>query len=506
MKLNEYLAKNAVKLMIKGSGEKNPTRQTNDLGMYDYVENLESVLGKMVWICDYRANADPTKKPIRNIKPTPVVVTDAKETSKTIYYSPVYFRPVNRGKISSTVIAPLDNTGYRCCSGTSVNIFYTKEECVKCYREQVRQADEIYEKEKARIIKEFDARMQILNDSLTPFNDVPQSDYTVVAKMDVTNDSLGYNEKNRHFYLETTRTMIPTRYTIEMLKMQALIGLVDELRANTTWQKGVGYRLIGGHVARALFTQCKATNGNLLTLSTLNVDTIKECNIPGFSDAIYAALDAMLSSAEFTQEVNTLHDAGVNLDYHAPAGANDESAPLAGKTFVITGTLPSMSRDEAKTYIEAHGGKVSGSVSKKTSYLVAGEAAGSKLDKANSLGVGRPQGHVPVRRSCGMYDFDRIVKAAESCDFHDAFASDIKRCENALGMGGLMAINAECWLDVLSAMPDTEIAEYVRTKYKPGLLNPFKGTSLYIKATNTRANFFQKSLYSFLTACTTPIK
>ena len=78
-----------------------------------------------------------------------------------------------------------------------------------------------------------------------------------------------------------------------------------------------------------------------------------------------------------------------------------------------------------------------------------------------------------------MYDFDRIVKAAESCDFHDAFAFDIKRCENALGMGGLMAINAECWLDVLSAMPDAEIAEYVRTKYKPGLLNPFKGTSLY---------------------------
>lgn len=151
--------------------------------------------------------------------------------------------------------------------------------------------------------------------------------------------------------------------------------------------KGLGYRLIGGHVARALFTQCKATNGNLLTLSTLNVDTIKKCNIPGFSDAIYAALDAMLSSAEFKQEVNTLHDAGVNLDYHALAGANDESGPLAGKTFVITGTLPSMSRDEAKTYIEAHGGKVSGSVSKKTSYLVAGEAAGSKLDKANALGV-----------------------------------------------------------------------------------------------------------------------
>ena len=60
---------------------------------------------------------------------------------------------------------------------------------------------------------------------------------------------------------------------------------------------------------------------------------------------------------------------------------------LSGKTFVITGTLPTMSREEAKTFIEAHGGKVTGSVSKKTSYLVAGEAAGSKLDKANALGI-----------------------------------------------------------------------------------------------------------------------
>lgn len=81
-----------------------------------------------------------------------------------------------------------------------------------------------------------------------------------------------------------------------------------------------------------------------------------------------------------------------------------------------------------------------------------------------------------------MYNYDRIVKATESSEFHTAFASDIKHCENALGMGGLMAINAECWLDVLNAMSDAEIAEYVRTKYKPGILNPFKGTSLYIKS------------------------
>jgi DNA ligase (NAD+) len=61
--------------------------------------------------------------------------------------------------------------------------------------------------------------------------------------------------------------------------------------------------------------------------------------------------------------------------------------PLIGMTFVLTGTLPNWSREEAKEKIEAAAGKVSGSISKKTSYVVAGEDAGSKLDKARSLGV-----------------------------------------------------------------------------------------------------------------------
>ena len=66
---------------------------------------------------------------------------------------------------------------------------------------------------------------------------------------------------------------------------------------------------------------------------------------------------------------------------------SDENTTLAGLTFVVTGTLPTLSRKDAAALIESHGGKVTGSVSKKTSYLLAGENAGSKLDKAQQLAI-----------------------------------------------------------------------------------------------------------------------
>ena len=84
--------------------------------------------------------------------------------------------------------------------------------------------------------------------------------------------------------------------------------------------------------------------------------------------------------------VEQLRASGV--DWTESDGTQDRTPrPLAGKTFVLTGTLPTLTRDEAKERIEAAGGKVAGSVSKKTHFVVAGEEAGSKLDKARELQI-----------------------------------------------------------------------------------------------------------------------
>lgn len=94
---------------------------------------------------------------------------------------------------------------------------------------------------------------------------------------------------------------------------------------------------------------------------------------------------AELNSEPLRKVFEGLASAGVKLDsLRAPRA---ESAAISGKTFVLTGSLPTLKRDDAADRIKNAGGKVAGSVSKKTDYVVAGEEAGSKLEKAKELGV-----------------------------------------------------------------------------------------------------------------------
>jgi len=97
------------------------------------------------------------------------------------------------------------------------------------------------------------------------------------------------------------------------------------------------------------------------------------------------SIRTFFDQAHNREVVEQLRACGVTWPEGAPADAGPK--PLSGKTLVLTGTLPTLGRDAAKDLIEAAGGKVSGSVSKKTHYVVAGAEAGSKLDKANELGV-----------------------------------------------------------------------------------------------------------------------
>lgn len=99
-----------------------------------------------------------------------------------------------------------------------------------------------------------------------------------------------------------------------------------------------------------------------------------------------AALVGFVTSEEGSGVIGLMSEWGIKSDNYDPIPAASDDKPLFGKSFVITGTL-SVSRDEMKALIEARGGKVSGSVSKKTDYLVAGEDCGSKLEKARAAGV-----------------------------------------------------------------------------------------------------------------------
>ena len=121
--------------------------------------------------------------------------------------------------------------------------------------------------------------------------------------------------------------------------------------------------------------------GDIEALFSADCDTI--CAIEDIGGITADSIIGYFSNPEARVLIDRLRASGVKTTYETTV----QGTSLAGKTFVLTGTLPSMTRDEASALIEANGGKVTSSVSKKTSYVVAGTEAGSKLTKAESLGI-----------------------------------------------------------------------------------------------------------------------
>jgi DNA ligase (NAD+) len=143
----------------------------------------------------------------------------------------------------------------------------------------------------------------------------------------------------------------------------------------------LGIRFVGSVVAELLIAHFHS----LEALLAATPEQLSE--VEGIGPRIAESVHSWAAVAPNRALIAAFAAAGVRVAEEMRAVAPVESQPLAGLTFVVTGTLPTLSRDEAHELIKSHGGKVAGSVSKKTSYVVAGEAAGSKLDKATELGV-----------------------------------------------------------------------------------------------------------------------
>ena len=170
--------------------------------------------------------------------------------------------------------------------------------------------------------------------------------------------------------------------TLEKFKEKSaanLLQAIDRSKQNNLDKLlfGFGIRNIGDKAAALLAEHF----GSIQAIREATIESISE--IDGFGGVMAQSVVEFFAKDGPTDLIHRLADAGVNMQWKGePKGDK-----LAGKTLVVTGTLETLSRNEAEALIVKNGGKASGSVSKKTSYVVAGAAAGSKLTKAQSLGV-----------------------------------------------------------------------------------------------------------------------
>jgi DNA ligase (NAD+) len=141
----------------------------------------------------------------------------------------------------------------------------------------------------------------------------------------------------------------------------------------------LGIRHVGETTARDLARHFQSIE------ALMAADEASLLSVPDVGPVVAASIAHFFNEPHNREVIAKLIEAGVEPQApELPAGG---AIDLSGQTFVLTGTLPNWTREEASQAIMAAGGKVSGSVSKKTSYVVAGEEAGSKLEKAQSLGV-----------------------------------------------------------------------------------------------------------------------
>lgn len=160
---------------------------------------------------------------------------------------------------------------------------------------------------------------------------------------------------------------------------QKLLGAIEASKANDVSRLifALGIRQVGEKAAKLLARTFGSLDG-LMAASREELTQVRD--IGGITAQ---NIVSWFASPQSQHMIQRLREAGVNFN----AAAAPEDSRFAGMTFVLTGTLSQLTRDEATEKIEARGGKASGSVSKKTTYVVAGENAGSKLNKANAFGI-----------------------------------------------------------------------------------------------------------------------
>ncbi|NEN91152.1 MAG: NAD-dependent DNA ligase LigA [Okeania sp. SIO3H1] len=176
--------------------------------------------------------------------------------------------------------------------------------------------------------------------------------------------------------------------SLERMGQKSASKLVDAMATSKTksWARvlyGLGIRHVGS-VNAELLTQKFSSVGQLAQAKATDIEAVY-----GIGPEIAQSVEQWFQVSANQKLVERLNNAGVTMEVRTDTGnvAKEQSAFLAGKTFVLTGTLPTLKRDEAKSLIETAGGKVTSTVSSKTDFVVVGKDPGSKLHKAEKLGI-----------------------------------------------------------------------------------------------------------------------